>query len=383
MAGILRIALHDLRVTLTDRSAVAWMVVLPVVFATFFGLVLGGGGGERPTVSVSLTVVDEDGGPLARRLVEALDTERISLNQVTAEERAALENPIRTLVIPAGFSEQVARGQQVALRLEKEPDTSQEAALVAQTRILRASARVIGGLIASERLPDGAVTDGEPVTRPDYVTVETSVAGRRKVIPSGFAQSVPGNTIMFVMLVALTYGAATITAERDSGLLRRLLTAPVSRLQIITGKIAGRLVIAIAQITVLVAVFAALRAAGVIALGGSLAALWVVLAVYTLAVAPIGVTFGALFTDPDRAANVGVLATLVMAAFGGCWWPLEIVSPTLQKVALAFPTGWAMRAAHGVLSFGHPLPELATSLIPLLLFGVVFTVLAARLLRID
>ncbi len=59
---------------------------------------------------------------------------------------------------------------------------------------------------------------------------------------------------MFVLLVALTYGAASISAERTSGHLRRLVTAPVTRPEIIAGKIVGRFIISAVQITVLVAV---------------------------------------------------------------------------------------------------------------------------------
>jgi ABC-type multidrug transport system permease subunit len=74
---------------------------------------------------------------------------------------------------------------------------------------------------------------------------------------------------------------------------------------------------------------------------------------------------------------------MVMAALGGCWWPLEIVSRPLQLVALAFPSGWAMQALHGVISFGHGLWGVLPSLLALLGFFVGFSLLAARSLRID
>ena len=117
-------------------------------------------------------------------------------------------------------------------------------------------------------------------------------------------------------------------------------------------------------------------------LGGPPARL-VILLSYAVAVAPLGVALGAFFHDPDHAANVGVLITLAMAAFGGCWWPLEVVSEPLQKVALLLPTGWAMTALHDVISFGRGLAEVTTSLLVLLGFAVAFTVVAARLLRAD
>jgi ABC-2 type transport system permease protein len=354
------------------------MVVLPLVFAIFFGLVMGGNSRtESPSVMVTLTPRRRGRRPpWARRLVQALHSDRLALNEVTAEERAALANPVRTLVIPAGFSQSVLAGEKVALRLEKEPDTSAEAAMVAQTRILRAVADVLGALVVGER--QGLdLADGLPVTEhPAYVSVESTTAGRARLIPGGFAQSIPGNAVMFVMLIALTYGAATVTAERQSG----PPAAPGQHAHHAAGHRrrqdprpdgggngadlpAGRGLPPDCPWS------GSPRCRGISSRCGwcwrSTPWPW----------APIGVTFGALFSDPDRAANLGVLATMAMAAFGGCWWPLEIVPSGLQKIALALPTGWAMRSAHGVISFGHPLTEVVSSLAPLVVFGVVFTVL--------
>ncbi len=97
----------------------------------------------------------------------------------------------------------------------------------------------------------------------------------------------------------------------------------------------------------------------------------------------LGVAFGGWFSDPDRAANVGVMTTMAMAAFGGCWWPIEVVSKPLKTVSLMLPSGWAMRALHGLISFGRNLTDLGPELLALLVFGAAFSFLAARSLRID
>ena len=161
-----------------------------------------------------------------------------------------------------------------------------------------------------------------------------------------------------------------------------MATTPLSKREIIFGKILGRLVVASLQVTilVLVAFFAHLVFGLVI---GNVLNVWIVLLFYTLCVAPLGVAFGAWFRDPERAANIGVLVTMVMAALGGCWWPLEIVPPQMQKLALIFPTTWAMKALHGVISFGRSLPELLLPLSVLVGFAVVFSAIAVRSLRFE
>ncbi len=387
MRSIASIALHDLRLTFTDRGAVIWMLLLPIVFATFFGLVMSGGSSPANAVA-SLTVVDLDSSKISATLIADLEGEGVEITVLTLGERSASEDVVRTLVIPAGFGEGVLAGNKQILRLEKQPDTSQDAALVAQARIVAAIARLLGRLVeAGSDLEDGAALQAEDfaVIDPpdDLVVVDTSFAGRATVIPNGFAQSIPGNAVMFVLLIALTYGAASISAERTSGNLRRLVTAPVSRAEIIAGKIAGRFVVSALQITVLVAVgVIANRTVGVF-IGDHPVQMWLVLLLFAATVAPLGVALGGWITDPDRAASVGVILTMVMAAFGGCWWPLEVVSAPLKTVALVFPTGWTMRALHGVISFGQNLGELSSNLAALAGFAVLFSILASRSLRID
>jgi ABC-2 type transport system permease protein len=217
----------------------------------------------------------------------------------------------------------------------------------------------------------------------DLVTVQSRFAGRARTVPSGFAQSIPGNTVFFVMLLALTYGAASIAAERQGGQLRRLATTPVTHGQIILGKLVGRLVVSFLQITVLLLVAVLANRTLGIYIGEHATAAYVVLLVYALCVAPLGVMMGAWIKEPDRAANVGVLVTMVMGALGGTWWPLEFVSPTLQKVALLFPTGWAMKALHQVISFGRNLGDVVPEIAVLLAFALVFTVVASRSLRLE
>ncbi len=89
MRAALIIALHDLTLTLRDRSAVLWMFALPIVFATFFGLVMGGESGAPADGTVRLTVVDLDDSDLSRTLLGHLDDERLEVVQITAADRSS------------------------------------------------------------------------------------------------------------------------------------------------------------------------------------------------------------------------------------------------------------------------------------------------------
>ncbi|MCK4236839.1 MAG: ABC transporter permease, partial [Candidatus Krumholzibacteria bacterium] len=87
--------------------------------------------------------------------------------------------------------------------------------------------------------------------------------------------------------------------------------------------------------------------------------------------------------NPDQVSGFAVITSLVMAALGGCWWPIEVVSKPFQILSFVFPTGWAINGLHKVISFGYGITEISSNLIVLAAFGVVFVIAASRKLRWD
>ena len=70
MRRIWLLAVNDLRLTLRDRPAFIWMIVMPVAMMWFFGNMGGGGGASDP--KISLSVVNQDSGWLSTALIEEL-----------------------------------------------------------------------------------------------------------------------------------------------------------------------------------------------------------------------------------------------------------------------------------------------------------------------
>ncbi len=76
-----------------------------------------------------------------------------------------------------------------------------------------------------------------------------------------------------------------------------------------------------------------------------------------------------------QVVGLGVIASNVMAALGGCWWPIEITPRWTQNLALVFPTGWAMDGLHKLMSFGDSpeavIPHIAACVVTALIAGYV------------
>jgi ABC-type multidrug transport system permease subunit len=83
--------------------------------------------------------------------------------------------------------------------------------------------------------------------------------------------------------------------------------------------------------------------------------LWAVLLLllaYTTMCSAMAVAFASVARTESQALAAGVILTNLLAAIGGCWWPVEITPKWMQQAALLLPTGWAMDGLHKLISYG-------------------------------
>jgi len=360
--------IHELRLAMRDPGSIFWILVAPFLWVFFFGFI---NRPDDPTqVRIGLGVVNEDGSAVAARLVSHLRWEKFELvvaesaGDLPAGERA----PSRTLTIPKGFHEALERHEKIDVILHEGENANPDATFAVQLALHRAIVR----LLADESFGPSRPED-------DLVRVTSSYAGRR-AIPSGNAQTVPGNLVMFVLLVALSSGSAHIAHERKSRILSRLAASPLSRTELILGKLAGRVVTSVVQVTLFVLLGLTLFHMD---WGSSPLGLALVLTSLVACAAALSLLGGALFASPDAAAGVGVTLSLVMSALGGCWWPAEVMPPWIRTAGHVFPTAWAMDGLHQIVSWGGGLRDVLIPSAALLAMALAAGAVAVRRLRFD
>jgi ABC-type multidrug transport system permease subunit len=364
------LALNDLRLTWRHKAAFVWMLALPIAMMWIFGQT----GTRREPRKVSLGIDDRDGGWLARALVAELADDRVDLKIV---QPGADAPPSRTLVIPAGFTAAVLAGRQQELRLEQQPGTNAEFSLAAQVNTVRAIVRVLGRLTELGPAPDSAAYEAL-ARRPPLVRVSVSTVGTGQVVPTGFAQSVPGILTFFVLMMTNIYGGVFLTVEKRQGMIRRQATLPLGLGHIFAGKLAGRMLMAGAQIAIYIL---AGRLLFGLSWGHSPAGLALVLTCYAAAAAGLSLFLGAVLRTPEQASTVGWITGMVLGALGGCWWPSEVMPRWLWSAVHVLPIPWAMDALHALISFGRGVEAVLLPSAALLGFAVLFSALGARFLR--
>jgi ABC-type multidrug transport system permease subunit len=244
----------------------------------------------------------------------------------------------------------VVAGEQLVVTFEHRGDAL--AANFDQIRVNRAVYSVVADLavLKSERQPVTAEGFRRIAAMPRQLTLAVTAAGRRLEPPQGFDQTVPGIMVMFTMLVMLTSGAIILVVEREHGLLRRLASTPISRGSIVLGKWTARMALGLVQVGFAMIVGQLLFG---VDWGTNLPMVIVLLVAWAAFNASLSILLASVARTQAQMAGLGVVATMALAALGGCWWPIEITPPWMQSLALAVPTGWAMDALHKLVHFGY------------------------------
>jgi len=376
MRRILDIGHNDLRLFMKSRAAYIWLFIVPLAFIYFMGFANRGPGdpyNRRPPVLVE----NHDTNFLGRVFLDELDTQGMWLLNPTNRESAA-----RTIRIPTNFTSRVLNGEQSKVGFYERDGSAEADAAIIEVRLVRALIAMNSHLLeaATQTNAPGTITEEQlraVMKQANPVSLKATFAGRQPV-PSGFNFSLPGNLVMYLMMNLMIFGGASVAAERRNGVVRRLLVHPVTKLELVMGKIYGLMLLGAVQIIFFLAVG---KFAMGVNLGANLPAVTLTLLVLGWVGSSIGVLVGSLFAAEDRVTGTCVLASLLMGALGGCWWPLEIAPPALQNLALCLPTGWALKALHQLISFGSGFEAVLLPLGVLFAFGTTANVLAARFFR--
>jgi len=365
------------RYLLTRRETIIWTFVMPVVFFYFIGTITGHNSSSTTRDPLAISAAS-DAGFLADQLAQRLGADDYRVVRTRSPEEFLSYG--RRLEIPAGFTDSVLAGHPMKVKFTRtgdDLDTSYD-----QIRVARAVYTLLADL-QTIRATDADPTPerfAELAATPRKLTLDVHSAGRRVEAPTGFEQSVPGILVMFTMLVLFTSGAVTLTIERNTGILRRLASSPMSRGAVVLGKWGARMVVGGIQIA-----FAMLagRILFHVHWGPNLAVVLLVLLAYGALAASLAMLLGNFGRTEGQVIGLGVILSNLMAGLGGCWWPIEVTPPWAQKAAVFLPTGLTMNALHKLVNFGAPPADVVPHLVALTLAAALALYALSRTFRFQ
>jgi ABC-type multidrug transport system permease subunit len=375
------LARKDVDYSLRARETLLWTFAMPIVFFYFIGTItagFGGGGGGGSSQDVIAVLVPADAGLLADDLITRLERSEFRVIRVNKEEELAQHT--RALALPPGFTDAVNRNEPVKLRFSRRGEGM--GASFDEFRLWRSTTSQLADVILLKlRKRELSTETLEALARqPRQISVEVQAAGTRQRIPTGFEQAIPGTMVMFTLLVMFTSGGISLLIERNHGLLRRLASTPMSRGAIVFGKWMGKMILGLIQIAFAMATGSLLFGMD---WGPHLPMLLALLFAYAGMAATLGILLGNFSGSEAQVLGLGIAGTNVLAALGGCWWPIEITPRWAQQLSLALPTGWAMDAIHKLVSFGAAPSTVIPHMTAMLVTAIVAGVLVVRKFRFQ
>lgn len=409
MSPVLAILRRDLVRMARSPLRTATLFAVPLLLAAIMALAFGGGSGSAITMTV--LVWDQDQTLLTGLLKGASDVDpRLELRWVEDDEgRQAMEagEASALLHIPAGFTADYLAGRPTVLELVQNPAerflprVAEEGAhlatvvLDAISRVFRDDLDTLAGLLDEEQTPEPAriaalaagvtatVATLEPYLFPPLIELETvsltDGADGDDQAGAGAGFDVldaifPGLAVLGVLFLAQAT-TRDIVHERNSGLLRHLLTAPVSVADYLAGKCLSVVTVTLLGFSLLVAVGAAVGVAW-----GPPAIVAALVAVTALAAGGLLLVIASLGTSETAQDTIATVVILIGSLIGGSIVPLSQIPDFMRPFSRLSLNYWTVDAFDALIRRGGGWAEVAPNLAVLAALGIVLLALGATLL---
>ncbi len=404
MRRIIDIALKDISQILRDPKVVAMLVLMPIVFTAFFGLIFGGGAGDADA-RLPVGVLNQDAGTMGTTLLELMQAsgavrpaarDDLSVEQGSDQVRDA--KLAAAVIIPQHFTPDTWGGRMPKLTLIVDENstagmTASNAVYTAANRLFAAvasagfSAKAYeatrtfeSGAARQSYLGEGLAIAADAWQDPPFtLKVEMATTDEEQLEGNAFSQASPGLMVQFTIW-GLIMSATGMVVERQRGAMQRLLTTAVRKWQIIAGHALGIFLLTLSQTLVLL-LFGQF-ALGVDYLRQPLASLLVATAL-VLWVVSVGMLIGAISRTEHHVVMWSLIAMFLFTGLGGAWFPLESTGPAFAAIGRLMPTHYAMVGFQNITVRGLDLSSVLGPVGILMGFAALFFSLAVWRFRYE
>ncbi len=374
------IARTNLRRLFRQPATIFFVIIFPWLLILLLGATFGGG--FTPVIGV----VDRDVGTLGEELVASLaQTEDLDLKRYTSEDDlldAVERGRVQAgLVIPAGYDAALRAGDDIVLRLFIRPGSfaqraTVEAAVGEQSALIRSARFAQSEGVVS--LDDALERAAQAVADVSGVRVRTTRVGEASSFADlgKFDEGASTQLLLFIFMTSLP-GAVALIETRRLGLGRRMFSTPIAARTILAGEALGSFGLALVQ--GLIIMFGSALVFGVS--WGDPAGAALILIVFSLVGAGVGMLLGSVLNNEQQAQSVALLIGLGLAALGGSMVPLEVFPDTIRTIAHVTPHAWGNDAFNDLVRRGVGVADILPNLGILAAYAAVLLLLATWRLR--
>src|SRR2546425_10490878 len=346
-----------------DRLTLAIMTGIPVIQLLLFGFAIQTDVRHIPTV-----VFDESRTPTSRDVIAAFENTGNFHIVAHVDGRDALNDWIARgdaqagIAIPHDFPRNLARGTTATIQVivDASDPLSSQAALAAAAG---------GAQVRNLAILSAAANRTE-------LPIETRVRPRYNPGLRSPNYIVPGLVGVILTITMVLVTAMAIVRERERGTLEQLIVTPITKTELMLGKIAPYVGVGVVQMT---AVLVIGRYVFDVPLTGNVVLLYSVALLFVVASLAFGLVISTLVRTQQQAIQLSFFFVLPNILLSGFMFPRQAMPLFFQCVGLLLPLTHFLKVLRGILLKGVGLDALWREAVVLARFrGILITVAVRR-----
>jgi ABC-2 type transport system permease protein len=321
--------------------------------------------------NVPLAVLDEDRSPAARDLLaayRAADYFHLDFDVTSESEMRKLIDAGQAgagLIIPPGYGDKIASGQtaQVGFVVDGSDPS------IAATGL--SAAQLIAQAKATSLVVNRAAQLGQSSAVRSLIDMRTQVWYNPDLINA--YNMVPAMIGMILLFLTMQLTAAAIVRERERGTMEQLSVTPLTSAELMIGKLAPFVVIALIDTVEIVVVGVLIFN---VPINGSLWLLFALSALFLVTTLSIGLLISTIARTQREAQMNSMLFTLPAMFLSGFYFPIAAMPKLLQYISYLIPLRYFLVIARSIVLKGVGVEALIQEIVALAISGVLITSLA-------
>lgn len=338
-----------------DKRTIAIILLMPIMELLLFGYAASTSVDHIPTV-----VFNNDIGSESRRLLDGFtnsqyfDIDYIAFSMEDVEYYIDDGYAKAGIVIPPEFSENIKSGKpaQIQLLVDGSDPTTAQTILSSAGGVTQSMSVEIIGSNAMSAMPQPLDLRSRVWYNPEMSSINFNIPGLIGVI---------------LQTVTLMLTSFSIVREREKGTMEQLIVTPISKMELMVGKIIPYVVIGFVDIILALALSIFWFKVPV---AGSIGLLLLFSVVFLFGALGIGLLISTISKSQLQAMQLSMFMIMPNILLSGYMFPREAMPKVIQTISNVFPLTYFIKVLRGIILKGNGFMSLKNEFIILVLFGI-------------
>ena len=344
-----------------DKRTIAIIILMPIMELLLFGYAASTSVDHIPTI-----VYNNDIGIESRELLDSFENSQYFDLDFQAESMEDIQTYIDNghakagIVIPSGYSNDIKNGKVAQIQLivdGSDPTTAQT--------ILSSA----GGVVQSKSIE--IIKEVKGMSMPQVLDLRTRVWYNPNMSSINF--NIPGLIGVILQTVTLMLTSFSIVRERERGTMEQLIVTPITKMELMVGKIVPYVIIGFVDIVLALALSVFWFK---ISIAGSITLLLLFSLIFLFGSLGVGLVISTISKSQLQAMQLSMFMIMPNLLLSGYMFPREAMPAFINWISNFLPLTYFINVLRGIILKGNNFPQLYQEFIILTAFGLGFLIIA-------